>query len=66
MTAAVTFFISGIAVILLEGGLLTAVAAGLMAGGCALLLTGRALDAAEKRRALDAAEKRRLSMCSQL
>jgi len=57
MTAAVTFFTSGIAVILLEGGLLTAVAAGLLAGGCALLLTGRALDAAEKRR---------LSVCSQL
>jgi len=57
MTAAVTFFISGIAVILLEGGLLTAVAAGLLAGGCALLVTGRALDAAEKRR---------LSVCSQL
>lgn len=57
MTAAVTFFISGIAVILLEGGLLTAVAAGLLAGGCAMLLAGRVLDAAEKRR---------LSVCSHL
>lgn len=57
VTAAVTFFLSGIAVILLGGGLLAAITAGLAAGICAMLLAGRAMTAAEKRR---------LSVCSQL
>ena len=50
VTAAVTFFVGGIAVILLDGGLFTAVAAGLALGGCAMLLAGRTIDAAEKHR----------------
>ena len=50
LTAAVTFFVSGIAVILFSGGLLEAVLAGLCLGGCAMLLASRLLDAAEKRR----------------
>ena len=49
MTAAVTFFLGGIAVILLDGGLAAAVAAGLALGGCALALVSRAITAAEKR-----------------
>ncbi len=57
VTAAVTFFLGGIAVILLDGGLLAAVTAGLAVGICAMLLASRLLDAAEKRR---------LSVCSQL
>ncbi len=50
LTAAVTFFVSGIAVILFSGGLLEAVVAGLCLGGCAMMLASRLLDAAEKRR----------------
>ena len=50
LTAAVTFFVSSIAVNLFSGGLLEAVLAGLCLGGCAMLLASRLLDAAEKRR----------------
>lgn len=51
LTAAVAFFVSGIAVILLEGGLFAAVAVGLAAGLCAMLAANRVADAVEKRRA---------------
>lgn len=55
--AAAAFLLCGLGVILLEGGLLTAVLVGLAAGGGALALTVFALD----RR-----EKRRLKMCGDL
>ena len=51
VTAAVAFFIGGIAVILLEGGLFTAVAVGLAAGLAAMLAANRVADAVEKRQA---------------
>ena len=50
LTAAVGFFVSGIAVILLDGNLLTAVTVGLAVGLGSMLPAGRVLDAAEKRR----------------
>ena len=51
LTAAVAFFVSGIAVILLEGGLFAAVAVGLVVGGGAMLAANRVADAVEKRHA---------------
>lgn len=57
MAAAVTFLVSGIGVILLNGGLFTAVAVGLISGGCAMLLASKAMNAVEKRR---------LQMCGDL
>ena len=50
LTAAVAFFAGGIAVILLEGGLFTAVAVGLAVGLGAMLAANRVADAVEKRR----------------
>ena len=55
--AALAFLVSGIGVILMNGGLLTAVAVGLASGGIAMLLASKAMNAAEKRR---------LQMCSDL
>lgn len=55
--AALAFLMSGIGVILMNGGLLTAVAVGLASGGLVMLLTAKTLDAVQKRR---------LQMCGDL
>lgn len=57
MAAALAFLASGIGVILMNGGLLTAIAVGLVSGGIAMLLTAKAVDAIQKRR---------LQMCGDL
>ena len=50
MAAALAFLTSGIGVILMNGGLLTAIAVGLASGGIAMLVTVKAVDAIQKRR----------------
>ncbi len=50
MAAALAFLVSGIGVILMNGGLLTAVAVGLASGALAMLLVAKTVDAIQKRR----------------
>ena len=57
LSAAAAFLLCGLSIILLEGGLFTAVTVGLAAAACAMVLTSGVIDR------LDA---RRLRMCGDL